>query len=92
MKQAFGLDIPTTLEEACDPRRMALLVYDMQVGIISQIKNGSQVTAQVLRVLEAARTTGVRIFFSRHLSLPKELMGVFQIRTAMAWQKVEMGA
>ena len=28
------------------------------------------------------------MFFSRHLSLPKELMGVFQLRTAMAWQRV----
>jgi len=33
MKQAFGLDIPRTLEDVCDPRRLALLVYDMQVGI-----------------------------------------------------------
>src|SRR5580765_4716791 len=89
MEQVFGLDIPTTLEEACDPKRMALLVYDMQVGILSQIKNGGQITAQVFRVLKAARAAGIRIFFSRHLSLPKELMGVSQIRTAMAWQKVE---
>jgi nicotinamidase-related amidase len=89
MKHAFGLDIPTTLEEAVDPNRMALLVYDMQVGILSQIKNGDEVTAKVSRVLEAARLAGVRIFFSRHLSLPKELMGVFQFRMAMAWQKAD---
>jgi nicotinamidase-related amidase len=89
MKRAFGLDIPTTLEEACDPTRMALLVYDMQVGILSQIKNGEHVTAQVVRVLEAARNAGVRVFFSRHLSLPKEIMGVFQFRMALAWQKVD---
>src|SRR6266478_9487561 len=43
---------------------------------------------QVLKVLTAAREAGVRVFFSRHLSLPKELMGVFQLRTAMAWQRV----
>ncbi len=35
MEHGFGLDIPRTLEEVCDPRRMALLVYDMQVGIVS---------------------------------------------------------
>ncbi len=29
------------------------------------------------------------MFFSRHMSLPKELMGVFQLRQAMAWQRVE---
>ena len=88
MKTAFGLRIPQTLEEVCDPRRTALLVYDMQIGILSQIKDADQVTRQVLRVLQAAREAGVRVFFSRHLSLPKELMGVFQFRTAMAWQHV----
>jgi biuret amidohydrolase len=31
----------------------------------------------------------VRVFFSRHLSLPKELMGMFQYRMAMAWQRVD---
>lgn len=88
MEHAFGLSIPGTLEEVCDPKRMALVVYDMQVGVLSQIKNGEQVIARVVQVLQAARTVGIRVFFSRHLSLPKELMGAFQLRTAMAWQRV----
>ncbi|MBV9229419.1 MAG: cysteine hydrolase [Chloroflexi bacterium] len=88
MEHAFGLSIPKTLEEVCDPRRMALVVYDMQVGILSQIKNGEQIIAPVVQVLQAARAAGIRVFFSRHMSLPKELMGVFQLRTAMAWQRV----
>ncbi len=89
MKRAHGLSIPQTLEEVCDPRRVALLVYDMQVGILSQIKNGDEITRQVLKVLTGARNAGVRVFFSRHLSLPKELMGIFQFRMAMAWQHVD---
>ena len=89
MQQIYELDIPQTLQEACDPTRTALLVYDMQVGILSQINNGAAITEQVAQVLEAARSCGMRVFFSRHLSLPKELMGVFQYRTAMAWQRVE---
>ena len=89
MKDIYGLSIPETLEEVCDPRRVALLVYDMQVGILSQLKNGDQVTQQVLKVLTAARDAGVRVFFSRHLSLPKELMGMFQFRMAMAWQRTD---
>ena len=36
MQRAYGLEIPQTLEEVCDPRRMALLVYDMQEGIVRQ--------------------------------------------------------
>jgi len=87
MKSAFGLNIPQTFEEVCSRQRIALLVYDMQVGILSQIKNADQVTRQVLKVLTAARQSGVRVFFSRHLSLPKELMGMFQFRMAMAWQR-----
>jgi hypothetical protein len=31
MERAFGLTIPQSLEEVCDPVRLALLVYDMQV-------------------------------------------------------------
>ena len=88
MKDIFGLHIPEALEEVCDPQRVALLVYDIQVGILSQIKNPEQITLPVLKVLTAARDAGVRVFFSRHLSLPKELMGTFQFRTAMAWQRV----
>jgi nicotinamidase-related amidase len=89
MKRAYGLSIPETLEEICDPQRVALLVYDMQVGILRQIKNSEQITLQVLRVLSAARHAGVRVLFSRHLSLPKELMGMSQFRMAMAWQRTD---
>jgi biuret amidohydrolase len=89
MKRPYGFTIPQTLQQVCDPQRVALLVYDMQVGILSQIKNGDEVTRQVLKVLAAARDAGVRVFFSRHLSLPKELMGMFQFRLAMAWQRVD---
>jgi nicotinamidase-related amidase len=88
MEQAFGLAIPRTLEEVCDPSRMALLIYDMQVGVLSQIKNSEQLIVRVVQVLQAARAAGIRVFFSRHMSLPKELMGVYQLRTAMAWQRV----
>src|SRR4029453_1895851 len=87
MKRAYGLSIPQTLEEVCDPQRIAFLVYDMQAGILSQIKNPEQITLQVLKVLTAARQAGVRVYFSRHLSLPKELMGMSQFRMAMAWQR-----
>src|SRR5215208_1454597 len=89
MEHAYGLDIPRTLEEACDPRRMALLVFDMQVGIVSQLSNGPEVVARVAEVLRAAREGGYRVFFSRYMSLPKELMGIFQLRQAMSWQQVD---
>jgi nicotinamidase-related amidase len=37
------------------PTTLALVVYDMQVGILSQIANSERVLANVLRVLAAAR-------------------------------------
>jgi nicotinamidase-related amidase len=89
VQHAFGLDIPRTLAEVCDPRCLALIVYDMQVGILRQLANSAEITANVVKVLGAAREAGVRVCFTRHLSLPKELMGVFQWRMAMAWQRVD---
>jgi len=89
MDELFGLNIPRSLEDVCNPRDMALLVYDMQVGIVSQIKEGARVLARVAEVLAAARAARMRIFFTRHLSLPLELMGSFQFRMAMAWQRVD---
>jgi biuret amidohydrolase len=89
MQRAFGLNIRQTLEDVCNPSSLALIVYDMQVGIVRQVANGAEITARVLRVLEAARRAGIRVFFTRHMSLPKELMGAFQIRMAMAWQRVQ---
>jgi biuret amidohydrolase len=88
MIRAYRLEIPQTLEEACAPSRTALIVYDMQVGILRQLEQGAAIAAKVREVLGAAREAGLRVFFLRHLSLPKELMGAFQLRTAMAWQRV----
>jgi nicotinamidase-related amidase len=89
METAYGPNIPRTLKEVCHPRRTALLVYDMQAGIVSQLSNGSEVAARVAEILRAAREGGFPVFFSRHMSLPKELMGLFQTRQAMAWQRVD---
>jgi nicotinamidase-related amidase len=86
MQRYQEMEIPNTLEDACDPRHLALIVYDMQVGVVRQLADGPQVTARVLQVLDAARKAGVRVYFTRHMSLPAELMGVSQLRTAMTWQ------
>jgi nicotinamidase-related amidase len=89
MQSAGGLNIARTLEDVCNASDMALLVYDMQVGIVGQVRNGSEIVARVAEALEIARQARMRVFFTRHLSLPRELMGTFQYRTAMAWQHVD---
>jgi biuret amidohydrolase len=87
MQHHRKLQIPDRLADVCDPDRMALIVYDMQVGVVGQLADGPQVTERVMRVLDAARRAGVRIFFTRHMTLPTELMGISQLRMWMAWQR-----
>src|SRR5689334_17773468 len=60
----------------------------MQVGVLQQVPERDHVVEAVGRVLEAARGASVRVFFLRHMSLPKNVAGVFQLRQAMAWQRV----
>jgi len=84
-----GLEVPESLEEICRPERLALLVYDMQVGILQQIAEPDRVIAKVHEALQAARAAGVRTFFTRHVTLPTELMGVAQLRMWRAWQRVQ---
>jgi biuret amidohydrolase len=87
MQRHRKIEIPDDLKDVFDPERIALIVYDMQVGVVGQLADGPAVTARVSEVLDAARRAGVRIFFIRYMSLPKELMGVSQLRMAMSWQR-----
>ncbi|MBN9222683.1 MAG: cysteine hydrolase [Mesorhizobium sp.] len=82
-----GIEIPASLAEWCDVGRMALLVYDMQVGICRQVAGAAEIVERTGVVLEAARSAGMRVAFTRHLSLPRKWMGTTQLRTAMAWQR-----
>ena len=87
MKQAFGLSIPEQLRELCTPERAALIIYDMQAGIVPQLSNGREIVAGCQQILAAARKAGFRIFFTRHLFLPNRIAGVGQLRRAMVWQR-----
>jgi nicotinamidase-related amidase len=90
MRRRLGLDIPETLEDACDPATMAVIVYDMQAGVLGQLPDGgAEAVDRVSQVLTAARAGGYPVFFTRHMSLPARLMGTAQLRTAMSWQRVD---
>jgi biuret amidohydrolase len=86
MKQAFGISIPQALSEICSPGRCALVIYDMQVGIVPQIADGQHIVTGCQTLLEAARIAGMRVFFTRHFFLPSHSSGVGQLRRAMIWQ------
>ena len=87
MDRFNGLEIPESLADALRPSTLALLVYDMQVGVLGQIPDGRRVLANVLRVLAAAREQRVRTMFLRHYSMPTELAGIYQLRQAKVWQR-----
>jgi len=87
MKSATGLVIPENVAQAAHPDVTALIVYDMQVGILRQVPHARPVLDRILTLLEHARGAGLRIFFMRHMSLPNKLAGVFQTRQNMQWQR-----
>jgi nicotinamidase-related amidase len=87
-----GLEIPETLDDALDPPTLALVVYDMQVGVLAQVAGADRVLANVLRVLDAARGAGVRTVFLRHYFMPTALQGVYQLRQAKIWQRKDRAA
>ena len=86
IQSRHGIEIPTTLVDWCNPQRTALIVYDMQVGICAQVPGADLIIKRTAMALEAARAAGMRVAFTRHLSLPRKWMGMTQLRTAMAWQ------
>lgn len=81
-----ALLLPTRFEDWCDSRRTGLLVYDMQVGICRQVAQAAAIIERCGAALEAARTAGMRVAFTRHQSCPRAWLGATQMRTAMAWQ------
>lgn len=87
MKQAFGVSVPQELTEICSPERCALVIYDMQAGIVPQLSDGQRIVIGCQTLLEAARIAGMRVFFTRHFYLPNRSNGVGQLRRAMIWQR-----
>ncbi len=61
------LDVPTTLAEACRPSRTALVMYDIQDGILRQVPDRGRVLSRASELLQAARGAGVRVLFVRHV-------------------------
>lgn len=55
LKTVYGVEIPGSFEELVDPKRCALIVYDMQAGIVRQIEDGSTIIGRVKQVLDVAR-------------------------------------
>jgi biuret amidohydrolase len=89
MKKAFGLKVPENLQDIVQSSGCALIVYDMQAGIVPQISSGLEIQEQCVLLVNAARKAGLRIFHTRHFFLPSAAAGVAQLRRAMVWQRKE---
>jgi biuret amidohydrolase len=87
MKNAYGLNIPYELADLCNPNTTAVVIYDLQVGIVPQIPAGKAIVEGCKTLVDQARGAGFRIFYTRHISLPNKSSGVAQLRRAMIWQR-----
>jgi nicotinamidase-related amidase len=87
MDRSTAVSIPESLEEICAPSRAALLVYDMQAGIVPQLADGNAIVERVGTLIRSARAAGMRIVYSRHYNVPLAWAGVGQLRMAKTWQR-----
>lgn len=80
------VEIAQSPADVVRPDRMALVVYDMQAGVLGQIEGADAIVGKVKQAIDAARGAGMRIVYMRHLSPTKTWTGAFQMRTALAWR------
>jgi len=92
MQNVHGVSVPETVAEMCSPSSTAVLVYDVQVGIMSHVADRDGVTGRIRSVIGAARQSGVPVVYVRHVSVPPTHMGVAAFRVAMAWQRTQKAA
>ena len=92
MQHAYGVAVPETIAEMCSPSSTAVLVYDVQVGILAHVKNSDDLIGRIRAVIEAARAANALVVYVRHVSMPPTHMGVAALRTAMAWQRTQQAA
>jgi len=79
MLELAGKKIPITLEEIIDPRRTALLLWDMEYAIAPNAFNFKEIVANLKLLTGVARQAGVQIFYSVQtpFDLQKEEAGVW---------------
>jgi nicotinamidase-related amidase len=72
MIEAFGKSVPTSAGDLLT-MRTALVIWDMQNGLVGNGPMVSTVTAGIKRLAEAARGSGRAVIYSQHYYLPCEL-------------------
>ena len=79
MLELAGKKVPNTLAEIVDPRRTALLLWDMEYAIAPNAFNFKEIVANLKMLSGIARRAGVQVFYSvqTHFDLAKEEAGVW---------------
>ena len=79
MLHLAGKQIPNTLQEIVDPRRTALLLWDMEYAIAPNAFNYKDIAANLKMLAGVARQAGVPVFYSVQtpFDLAKEEAGVW---------------
>ena len=89
MFEIGGKNIPSTLAEIVDPKRAALLIWDMENAIGPNAFNYKDILANLQQLSAAARQAGVPVFYSVQtpFDVAKEEAGVW-VRVRMKRSKV----
>jgi nicotinamidase-related amidase len=64
MFELGGKKIPSTLAEIVDPKRAALLIWDMEYAIAPNAFNYEDIRVNLKNIAEAARQAGIPVFYS----------------------------
>lgn len=84
MQEVAGRKIADTLEEIIDPRRTALLLWDMEYAIAPNAFNFQEILANLKGLAELARKIGAPVFYSQQVAFDIEK------EEADVWVRVRM--
>jgi nicotinamidase-related amidase len=84
MQEVAGKKIPDALEEIIDPRRTALLIWDMEYAIAPNAFNFKEMVPKLKELSTLARKVGVAVFYSQQIAFDVEK------EEADVWVRVRM--
>lgn len=88
MIQFAGKAIPDTLEEIVEPKRSALLVWDLQYDIAPRAFNYAEILGNLKSLIPSARKAGVLVIYSQQTPFELEHDKPVWIRRRMRMAKV----
>src|SRR5262245_30046967 len=75
--------VPASIEEMLDPRRAALVLWDMQDGVASRAHNRDELVPVVQAVLSVARSADVAVIWALHVPANREFTPASKLRYSM---------